>query len=280
MNPLEPLWKWETTAAEARLLIANVPEPNLNFWINGDKKTTNPVMLAAMDNNLELVHICLEHGASVDEEHWCNFSGRSFRDYAQPGEFSECTSENGLLMRQLAYFYKGVTPFLTAISTRNHVKLLKILRGGEMQMYTPTFYKENQCAQNRLKLGMYQEVRSKVSTKKSKYLLVLFGGQFSNTAWIMSRGKMSEVDGDHPRPRPICKITTELIEKAHCHWSPSRNFLFPKLARKHSMFLLLVGRRLQTINATWLLIMEFAMVRHGKLRYLANVGSRWLRRVL
>ena len=278
MNPLEPLWKWETTAAEARLLIANVPEPNLNFWINGDKKTTNPVMLAAMDNNLELVHICLEHGASVDEEHWYHGSGRSFWDYAQRGEFSSCTEENGLLMHRLAYFYKGVTPFLTAISTRNHVKLLKILRGGEMQMYTPTFYKENQCAQNRLKLGMYQEVRSEDSTKKSTYLLVItsqLNRQFSNTALHydnMSRG--------HPRPRPVCKITTELIEKAHCHWSPSRNFLFPQLARKHSMFLLLVGRRLQTINATWLLIMEFAMVRHGKLRYLANVGSRWLRRVL
>ena len=277
MNPLEPLWKWETTAAEARLLIANVPEPNLNFWINGKEDTTNPVMLAAMDNNLELVHICLEHGASVDEEHWCHGSGRSFWDYAQRGEFSSCTEENGLLMHRLAYFYKGVTPFLTAISTRNHVKLLKILRGGEMQMYTPTFYKGNQCAQNRLKLGMYQEVRSKVSTKKSTYLLVItsqLNRQFSNTALIMSRGLMEMSS------RPICKITTELIEKAHCHWSPSRNFLFPKLARKHSMFLLLVGRRLQTINATWLLIMEFAMVRHGKLRYLANVGSRWLRRVL
>ena len=124
---------------------------------------------------------------------------------------------------------------------------------------------------------MYQEVRSKVSTKKSTYLLVItsqLNRQFSNTAWIMSRGLMEMSS------RPICKITTELIEKAHCHWSPSRNFLFPQLARKHSMFLLLVGRRLQTINATWLLIMEFAMVRHGKLRYLANVGSRWLRRVL
>ena len=277
MNPLEPLWKWETTAAEARLLIANVPEPNLNFWINGKEDTTNPVMLAASNNNLELVHICLEHGASVDEEHWCHGSGRSFWDYAQRGEFSSCTSENGLLMHRLAYFYKGVTPFLTAISTRNHVKLLKILRGGEMQMYTPTFYKENQCAQNRLKLGMYQEVRSEDSTKKSTYLLVItsqLNRQFSNTALIMSRGLMEMSS------RPICKITTELIEKAHCHWSPSRNFLFPKLARKHSMFLLLVGRRLQTINATWLLIMEFAMVRHGKLRYLANVGSRWLRRVL